>query len=130
MKMRINKYASFLPLMFLDECDFIDNFLTEDDILLEWGSGNSTIHWSGLVKNVITIEHDKHYHDMVEKTISGYGILNIEQIYVQSNHLFKTEYEQYKEYIEYPKNNNLKFTKVLIDGRARNFCAKSILNMI
>jgi hypothetical protein len=39
-------------------------------------------------------------------------------------------YEQFKDYVEYPKTNNLKFNRVLIDGRARKYCAKSIYDMV
>jgi hypothetical protein len=124
-----NKFDSFIPLMYNDECEFISNFLNDDDILLEWGSGNSTIYWSGLVKKVITIEHHKKYYDFVEKVKNGYGITNIKQIFIPPNDNL-TEYGKFIDYIEYPKNNNIKFTKVLIDGEARNFCAKSIVNII
>lgn len=131
MKMK-NKFDFFIPLMNKPEYEFIQKYLNQNDILLEWGSGNSTIYYSGIVKKVISIEHDKDYFDYIQKTITLYDIKNIEQylISAHSPNPIPSRYEQFKDYIEYPIKNKLKFTKVLIDGRGRKYCAFSIINMI
>jgi len=118
--------------MFEHEYRFIESYLTKDDILLEWGSGNGTIYFSGLVKNVISIEHDKDWVNNINKVIDLYNIKNIKiyHIAAHSPEPKPCRYEQFKDYIEFPKKKNLKFTKVLIDGRARKYCAKSIYDII
>lgn len=124
----MNKFSFFTPLMHKHEYGLIEKYLTPNDILLEWGSGNSTIYFSGIVKKIITIEHDPDWVKMIRKVIDGYGIDNIEQHLIKSHspNPIPCRYEQFKDYIEFPKLNKLKFTKVLIDGRARKYCAKSI----
>ena len=127
-----NKFESFRPLMHEFEYEFIKKYLNENDILLEWGAGNSTLYWAGVVKKVISVEHDIYWYDKINKIINFYDIKNIE-LYNIPPHTpdpIPCRYAQFKDYIEFPKNENFKFTKVLIDGRARKYCAKSIADMI
>lgn len=128
----INKYENFIPLMHKLEYELIEKFLTSDDILLEWGSGNSTIYWAGIVKKVITLEHDIIWHDNIKDIIHIYNIDNIQQFRIpaHSPEPIPCRYAQFKDYIEFPKKEKLKFTKVLIDGRARKYCAKNIVDII
>lgn len=132
MKTNANKFESYRPLMNDWEYKFIEKFLSKDDILLEWGSGNSTLYWSGIVSNVISIEHDIDWIHDLNKVINLYNIDNIELHYVpaHSPRPVPCRYEQFKDYINYPKEKKLKFSKILIDGRARKYCAKSIWEYI
>lgn len=126
------KFESFTPLMHEYEYQFILKYLNKDDIFLEWGSGNSTIFFSERVKNLISIEHDTDYYKIIKNIISFHDIKNIDIYHIPAN-FPKPEpcrYEQFKDYIEFVKNKDFKFNKVLIDGRARKYCAKSILSMI
>lgn len=128
----MNKFHMFQPLMFPHEYNFIEKYLNKDDILLEWGCGNSTIYFSGLVKKVCSIEHDIRWVEKMQKVIKAYYIDNIIIHHVASHSPdpIPCRYEQFKDYVEYPKQHKLKFTKVLIDGRARKYCAKSIYDYI
>lgn len=128
----MNKFESYRPLMNEHEYKFIEKYLNDDDIFLEWGSGNSTIYFSGIVKKVITIEHDIDWINQIKKVIDGYDINNIEMHHIPAHtpQPIPCRYAQFKDYIEYVKENQFKFTKVLIDGRARKYCAKSIWDYI
>lgn len=127
-----NKFEFFTPLMWPHEYKFIEKFLNKNDVLLEWGSGNSTLYWSGLVKKIISIEHDKNWINHIEIAKTAYGIKNIKihHVAAHTSDPIPCRYEQFKDYVEYPKKNKLNFTKVLIDGRARKYCAKSIYDII
>jgi len=128
----MNRLSFFTPLMHKYEYEFIAKYLNKDDIFLEWGSGNSTLYFSELVKQVISIEHDKDWINNIQIAIDNYNIDNIilNHIAAHSPNPIPCRYEQFKDYVEFPKNNNLKFTKVLIDGRARKYCAKAIYDII
>lgn len=130
--MKMNKFGFFTPLMHKYEYDFVEKYLNENDVYLEWGSGNSTLYFSGLVKNVISIEHDIEWIKNIQKCIDAYGIKNISLNYIPAHtpNPIPCRYEQFKDYIEFPMKNNLKFNKVLIDGRARKYCAKFIYSII
>jgi hypothetical protein len=130
--MKTNKFEHFRPLMNEWEYKFIENFLSKEDILLEWGGGNSTIYWSGLVSKVIALEHDIDWVADLNKVIKAYNVSNIEIHHIPANsaHPIPCRYEQFKDYINYPMKEGIKFNKVLIDGRARKYCAKSLWNHI
>lgn len=110
------------------EYRFIEKYLEPNDVLLEWGSGNSTIYWSGLVSKVISIEHDIDWINDLSKVIDAYGIKNVELHHVpaHSPNPIPCRYEQFKDYINYPNKKKFKYNRVLIDGRARKYCAKAI----
>lgn len=128
----MNKFSFFTPLMHKHEYQLIEKYINKDDILLEWGTGNSTLYFSSLVKQIISVEHDKDWIDNIQKAIDNYDIPNIQLNYIpaHSPDPIPCRYEQFKSYVNFPVENKLKFTKVLVDGRARKYCAKSIYNMI
>lgn len=114
------------------EYEFITKYLTPDDTLLEWGSGNSTVYFSGLVKKLISVEHDERWYKKIKKVVEQLEIDNVDQYLIKSHtpDPIPCRYEQFKDYVEFPKKENFYFTKVLIDGRARKYCAKSIADYI
>ena len=70
----MNKFSSFRPLMHEHEYKFIEKYLNKNDTLLEFGSGNSTVYFSGLVKKVISIEHDIDWIKNIQKIVNAYDI--------------------------------------------------------
>lgn len=128
----MNKFSFFTPLMHKYEYKLIEKYLNKEDVLLEWGTGNSTLYFSNLVKQIISVEHDKDWIDNIQKAIDNYDISNIQLNHVpaHSPDPIPCRYEQFKSYVNFPSENKLNFTKVLIDGRARKYCAKSIYDMI
>ena len=120
------------PLISKSTLSNIENYLDKQTVMLEIGSGNSTLYWSGLVQKVISIEHDVDWIRDLTLVIDAHGITNIEIHHVgaHSPKPIPCRYEQFKDYINYPKEKKLKFTKILIDGRARKYCAKSIWEVI
>jgi len=132
MKQRMRKFECFRPLMHEHEYKFIEKYLNNSDTLLEWGCGNSTIYFSDIVKNIISIEHDIDWINTLKEVINVYDIKNINLHHIPAHfpQPIPCRYEQFKDYVEYVKKNKFKFTKVLIDGRARKYCAKSIWDYI
>lgn len=128
----MNKFKSFTPLMHKHEYEFIEKNLSSEDTLLEWGAGSSTLYFSGLVKNVISIEHDIDWVNVIKNLIEAYNVKNVEIHHIAAHfpEPKPCRYEQFKDYIHYPVVNKFKFTKVLIDGRARKYCAKYLYDTI
>lgn len=125
--------SSFIPLMHEFEYKFIEGYLDKKDVLLEWGSGNGTIYFSGLVKKLISLEHDKDYYDIIKKTIDAFNINNIELHHVPGVKVQNQKSQRhiaFEDYIKFPIVNKMEFDKVLIDGRARKHCAISIADYI
>lgn len=118
----------YLPMMDDEEVEFILRYLSSDDTLLEYGSGNSTLFFSVFVNKVISIEHDKYWYDI----LNSVKLENIEMHFIPNviNDGSLCRYLEFKDYVNYPIDNKLKFNRVLIDGRARKYCAKQLFQYI
>ena len=128
--LKMNKFQGFTPLMHKLEYELIEKYLSKDDIFLEWGSGNSTIYFSDMVKKVITIEHDRDYWNQTESAIKIYDIKNIDNIFVSGDSTKTKRDEIFWDYINYPMKNKLDFNRILVDGRARKYCAMEVSKYI
>lgn len=115
------------PYMKDAEWKFLKSYLNKNQIMLEYGSGNSTMCIAPLVKNLWSIEHDKKWFDQVTNMISNLD--NVRLFYVpqdltRSN---PTKYEEFKTYVNWINDKDIKFDIVLIDGRARQWCAETVM---
>lgn len=115
------------------EINLIISLLKEDDVMLEWGSGGSTLFFPQFVDKYYSIEHDKEWFlRIVNEMESILEKLKPNKIYFvppevkeYNNPAKKEEFESYIK-----KVNNLpekKIDKVLIDGRARFWCGLEVL---
>ena len=50
------------PWMSKEEIKLIEKYLNKNQVVLEWGSGGSTAHFSKFVKEWYSIEHDKDWY--------------------------------------------------------------------
>tara|TARA_R110002020_G_scaffold73661_3_gene189000 strand:- start:307 stop:1134 length:828 start_codon:yes stop_codon:yes gene_type:complete len=147
-----NKYLEFnkilediivqKPCMSEKELSIIGKYLSKDTMMLEWGSGYSTLYFRKHVKEIHSIEHclmwalrvniyktllqDKntfcHYLPPLQEHNGGLAI----------NEHCEERKENYKNYIAAPEkikeNYGVdKYDVVFIDGRVRECCAESIL---
>lgn len=107
------------------EQDFFFSFLKNDKIVLEYGSGESTLEISRKVKHLTSLEHQEEWYNYLINKIPK----NVNLILKKPN-LPHTKgcgnYDQFKDYIEEPGKINMTFDIVLIDGRARIECARFI----
>ena len=112
------------------EEDFLFSYLKPEMEVLEWGSGTSTIAIAKRVKEITTIEHDRAYFNILEaqkpKNVINYHIRRNSQ---ESSGNDGT-YENYNDYINFPKALNKKFDLIFIDGRARVECAKIAVSLL
>ena len=129
----MNKFEFFTPLMHKNEYNFIEKYLTKDDIFLEYGSGSGSIYFSDLVKRYISIEHDVDFYNQVKISIDNFGITNLDLYHIPGTSVTdqkKYRHIAFENYIKFPQSLNLNYTKVLIDGRARKHCAMFISEII
>jgi hypothetical protein len=78
-----------------------------DKIMLEWGAGNSSLFFSKKVKKLYSIEHNKEWYEQVENNKIDNQIL----VYADSD------------YAKKPKDFNIFFDIILIDGIKREDCS-------
>ena len=113
-------------LMSIREMECIKSYLCDNDIMLEWGAGGSTSYFSKFVKKYYSIKHDEKWFNIVKNQINS----NVAFYLVKQNlpRIEPTKREEFKDYIEFIHKINVPvFNMVLIDGRARLFCAIEVL---
>lgn len=124
------------PMMTNDEFNLMVKYLTKDDTMLEFGSGGSTKHISNIVKNLYSLEHDKKWFEKVKEAVSDNVDLRHVTCHFPNNNVHcDYEDDRHKQYweplITGAKIFNIdRFDKVLIDARARAYCAIDILKYI
>ena len=130
--------------------DLINTFLNKNKILLEIGSGYSTIDFSNKVKEICSIEHNITWYNNISNLIKKYNIKNINYIFVEPNMDVMTkksvkynldlglgggggkywEYDMYSKYIEQIGKFNSNFDICFIDGQARMHCYLYVYNYL
>jgi len=99
------------------EVDFFKNHLNNNQRVLEWGCGSSTIDISKIVKEVHSIEHNKDWYDNINSKISNTNVnlylCEPDNEYVEGGHC--GTFQQFETYIK--KTLELgKFDLIFIDG--------------
>jgi hypothetical protein len=118
------------PYMKKAEWNFLKSYLDINHTMLEYGSGSSTVCIAPLVKNLWSIEHDPEWYSKVldmTKNFSNVNLNLVRQNFPRSN---PTKLEEFNDYVNFIKDKNVKFNRVLIDGRARQWCAETILDKL
>ena len=127
------------PWMHSSEINLIISHLNINDTMLEWGCGGSTVLFSKFVKEYYSIEHNKGWYEQVKNKIKEKELQNIKFFHVPTNDGINKDFiaphegqnlthkERYKNYIEFPNQWGVKFDKILIDGRARQFCVEECI---
>ena len=120
------------PLMTPEEWEFLKPYLKKDMVMLEYGFGNSTKIYSGLVKKLYSIEHHQRWYSRMKPGLAKCD--NVDYIHIRATGKFKkygpSKPEWFKDYINWPKTTSEIFDIVMIDGRARQYVAESILDNI
>lgn len=125
--------------MSVQEQELIESYLDENTTMLEYGSGFSTLWFSQFVKQYYSIEHSKEWYEAISAKISAlpnvvYTLAGVDAGFKGWPGGFSEgNFDQFEEYIKAVDRFNPPekvFDRVLIDGRARAFCAKYILKYL
>ena len=108
----IDKNGSPIPWYSYPLLHFIESRLTNEIIVFEFGSGNSTIWWAQHASKVIACEHNQFWIEKLKPLPK-----NVEIFYKNLDVDYTYFIKEYKEY----------FDVVIIDGRKRNECIKNCL---
>lgn len=104
-----------LPWVTYSFINFIENRLTKNMVLFEFGSGSSTLYYSSKVKEVHTVEHDKDWSNKISKMLP------------ENVNMKRIELEYGGDYSKASSISNLKYDVIIVDGRDRVNC---IINSI
>lgn len=105
----------------------IEKHLHSDVVMMEWGSGGSTVAFSQKVKKYYSVEHNEDWYLKMKEQIPA----NVTLFYRPASELpqqyHQSEYQHYREYLDVVYEIGEMFDVVLIDGRARRLCALKVL---
>ncbi|MFC1537987.1 FkbM family methyltransferase [Candidatus Latescibacterota bacterium] len=110
--------GSGIPWMNYQTVQFLEKRLKSDFTLFEYGSGFSTRFWAGHVKQVISVEYDKHWFSAVKENIPEIVTLIFREKDVDGDYC-RTIIEM-----------NRLFDIVIVDGRDRVNCVKQSINAL
>jgi len=124
------------PMMSKSEYGTIQKLLNKEDLMLEYGAGSSTLYFSSFVKSYVSIEHDYIWYEKIkshtQKNVNiYYGDCFYKNNNVHCDYEDTDEKERWRPYFEMvskiPKQT---YNKILIDGRARVYCALEVYNYL
>ena len=133
-----------VPWMKTRELDVIMEVLAnvKPEFCLEWGSGFSTLYFPEHIpslKHWYALEHHKGWFDTIKTGIRNpkAEVMLVEPDdpdYFNRKERYNPKmeglYEDFHTYIEQPRNFNLKFDFIFIDGRARKECLKVAYELV
>ncbi len=117
-----------------------EKILDKNMIGFEYGSGFSTIFFSNYLKQLVSVEHNEAWYEIVKKKFKDSGITNVEYHFIPSQketanhdytfykdyHLTEKDFTIRKEYHNYFSFvltfPNEHFDFIIVDGRARVEC--------
>lgn len=107
-----------LPWVTYSFIDFIENRLTKNMIVFEYGSGNSTSYYASKVKEVHTVEHDVTWFDKVKNKMPNNVTINHEELEYGGNYSKKSSLSQ------------IEYDVIIVDGRDRVNCMINSMNSL
>lgn len=117
-KKAVDKYENPIPWFTYPSIDFLFSRLNKNQVLLEFGSGNSTLFFAKKTKKVISIEHNKDWFNIITKLIPG------------NSNLILTVSDSILDYVSPIKDFTSKVSIVVVDGLHRNECIKSSIEIL
>jgi len=108
-----------------NEEKFFMGHLKNHHVVLEYGSGASTIEIAKIVKKIISIEHDVDFFKQIKINMpenASLFLIKPNKIYIEGSS-DDGSYDQFKDYVNYPLNMG-PFDIIFIDGRARTSCSR------
>jgi hypothetical protein len=122
------------PEMFPEEVEYILNKINKDSLVLEWGSGGSTLFFANYCKELHSIEHNFLFYIITKTGLYHKNLLDKVKLHFVEPHESITKgcsYEQVKDYVDIiDKIGITKYNIVIIDGRGRKFCAEKAYDYI
>lgn len=112
------------------EIELINKYLNKEVNMLEYGSGASTCYYAPRVEKLTSIEYNRSWHHSVQTRIAEEKHDNVDLILIPCPQEKPGTYKTYEKYITWPLTQDQIWDIVLIDGRARRWCATSVLPKI
>jgi hypothetical protein len=117
-KSPVDSYGDPIPWVTYSFIDFIEPRLNKQHTVFEFGSGNSTYFYAKYAGIVVSVEHDKHWHDKIVNSKPE----NSEMIFC--------ELIRGGDYCHMPGKLKEKFDIIIVDGRDRVNCCRQAVDAL
>jgi len=114
----IDRQGNPIPWCSYSFIHFIDERLTKNLSVFEYGSGNSTIWYAQRVNNIIAVEHDQEWIKLIQPKLPENAEVKFKQL------------DYNGEYSKTASNLERKFQIIIVDGRDRNNCIYQSINAL
>ncbi len=118
-----NELGESLPWMSYPAIEFLENKITKDHEIFEFGCGASTLFFGRKAKNVRGLETNHFWFEIVQKMLREKGLSNAE-ITLMENGLENELYEKFA------VNLGEKFDLIVIDSLKRFKCAQNVIEAL
>jgi predicted O-methyltransferase YrrM len=107
----------------------LNKWLTADMRIFEWGSGASTVYFARKVQEVVSVEHNSAWYDIVLQLLNKEKVTEkVSLNYFEIDKRSDSPYQAYADFIlTFPDQH---FDLILIDGRARVACTKNAVSKL
>jgi len=112
----IDREGNFIPWYTYPAIEFLKQFDFSEKSVFEWGSGNSSFFWSIRTKEVISVEDDKKWFDLINN-----NKLDNQKVIL---------HERKDDYINSILDENKNFDIIIIDGKYRYESSKNAIKCI
>lgn len=95
--------------------------------VLEWGSGGSTLHFTGFMRQNgiayrwLSLEYNARWYRQVQQEVSNDRCIEL-ALFDVGNDRLRQRYTEMSDYVSYPTTLGRTFDVVVIDGRKRRRC--------
>jgi len=100
---------NYIPRLNWQAIEFLEKIITPENIILETGTGNSTIWFARRVQRVVSFEDKKNWHDKILESLKKENLRNVE-IYFDAHYVEKPFHAMLN------KRDNVLYDVILLDG--------------
>ena len=101
----------------MSSIDFLEPRVRPTWSVLEWGCGSSTLWWASRTQQVLSVEHDPDWHQLIAAETPPNATVSLA--------------EDLDRYVELPHRHSASpFDAIVIDGEHRNECARLAISLI
>lgn len=116
-KQPVDKHGNEVPWMVYSIIDFLEDRLSKNMTVLEWGAGNSTVWLSRRVQSVVSLEHDEEFFNHNKSRLNILPNVEVRLLDKDSEEYTKPQMERM-------------FDLCIVDGRNRVKCFTSALGKV
>lgn len=106
-----------LPWISYDAITTLDEFLTRDKSVLEFGSGMSTVWYARRAGSVVSIEDYRPWFDQVDRLLRTQGLTNVDYRFAPTQ----------EDYVAAPSRG---FDLIMVDGSIRDRCTEAAIHLL